>query len=724
MSAKQPSFSAALAIALAVALVLRLAWPLADPPSQMSWSTGAYTDPPSNALAARYEVEAGDGDGAPAQTEGGRASTINVPERLIYPAYHSLARIAYEALGVRRLSTVILAALLGTATIALLALALRPGDHAAISVAVLGATNSWLVPNSRILTAEGVALFFLAIACFLAMLQRRIGWFTAGAMAAAAGFFGKYHALAFLPALLIFLRARNGWKAAEAAFIGGFVVAVAWGAAIFFPHRAEIVEWIRQSSVGAAEDSRQGFLPHRGWLAPFSALKESWMSHRMPIVAVSGAWFVVRTLSSREMFRRRILDGSALFVLWAVLSFFSISLFTYTAPRYFTLVAAPLVVCVACQIASLWTAASNTNPSKPMGAIATFLFSWIAAFIALDALVRLQRVVRTHLYLEDWVRDPSSLPTILKLPEAIHNLERQTTVAFVLAALATAFVLARRRFANKTAAAASAATRVRSLKSSPTSRRLGLTLLIAILTFDLIMWGTWALTRSSTIEFAKASLREILPPNAVIMGSFAPLLTEGSNLIAVPQFGPLEEADLVREPKPTHILLYGADATDLQRSHPILKGRTVPVARWPIRTSWTRDLVLFRLLSPDEPPTYQPSLYERAIEQLMLGAYSEASALAEEYREQHGETLTQIQLAASCRFADEGSPDAEALYRRAIKLNPLDPIPLRNLGWIAMRRGDEKEARALWMKALAIDPSDPELADLVRPLLLKPTTIE
>jgi len=299
------------------------------------------------------------------------------------------------------------------------------------------------------------------------------------------------------------------------------------------------------------------------------------------------------------------------------------------------------------------------------------------------------------------------------LPEAIHNLERQVTVALVLACLATAFVLARRRYAR-------GANPQRTSKSSPASRKVALILFVAILVFDLSMWGTWAFTRSSTIELAKASLREILPPNAVIMGAFAPLLTEGSSLIAVPHFGPLEESDLVREPKPTHILLYGADATDLQRSHPILMGRAVPIARWPIRTSWTRDLVLFRLLSPDEPPTYQPSLYERAIEQLMLGATSEASALAEEYRQQHGETLTQIQLAASARFANEGSPDAEALYRRAIKLNPLDPIPLRNLGWIAMRRGDEAEARAFWMKALAIDPSDPELADLVRPLLLKP----
>ena len=390
-------------------------------------------------------------------------------------------------------------------------------------------------------------------------------------------------------------------------------------------------------------------------------------------------------------------------------------------------VAAPLVVCVAGQIASFWTAASSSHPSKPMGAIATFLFSWIAAFMALHVLVRISSVLRTRLYLADWVRDPNSLPTLLKLPEAIHNLERHIAVALALAVLMTAFVLIRRRFARnvprrdhkRPARAAAGASAGTFPPNSPPTRKLALVLLAAVLAFDLAMWGTWAITRSSTVELAKTSLREILPANAVIMGGFAPLLTEGSSLIAVPHFGPLEEADFVREPKPTHILLYGADAADLQRSQPILEGRIVPVARWPIRTSWSRDLVLFRFLSADESATYQPSLYERAIERLIHGSYSEAQALAEEYRQQHGETLTQIQLAASSRFADEGSSDAEALYRRAMELNPFDPIPLRNLGWLAMRRGDEKEARTLWMQALALDSSDPELADLVRPLLLK-----
>jgi hypothetical protein len=242
-------------------------------------------------------------------------------------------------------------------------------------------------------------------------------------------------------------------------------------------------------------------------------------------------------------------------------------------------------------------------------------------------------------------------------------------------------------------------------------------LLAAALLFDLIQWGMWARDRSYTIESAKASIREILPPNAVVMGAYAPLLTEGSRLLAVPQFGKLEEADLEREPRPTHILIYGANAAEIEATQPLLTGRSTPVARWPIRTAWLRDLVLFRFLSADTSG-YVPSTYENAIEQLKLGDTQRATELADQFRNEHGETLTAIHLSASCGFFAEDTSPTEAFYQRAMQLNRFDPLPYRNLALIVQRRGDDAQARQLLMKALALDPSDPEIADMVRPLLL------
>ena len=40
-------------IALVVSLAIRVAWPLADPSSRLSWSNGVYTDPATMVHAAR-----------------------------------------------------------------------------------------------------------------------------------------------------------------------------------------------------------------------------------------------------------------------------------------------------------------------------------------------------------------------------------------------------------------------------------------------------------------------------------------------------------------------------------------------------------------------------------------------------------------------------------------------------------------------------------------------
>jgi DNA-binding transcriptional MerR regulator len=52
--------------------------------------------------------------------------------------------------------------------------------------------------------------------------------------------------------------------------------------------------------------------------------------------------------------------------------------------------------------------------------------------------------------------------------------------------------------------------------------------------------------------------------------------------------------------------------------------------------------------------------------------------------------------------------DAEALYRRAIQLDPSLAIAYTNLGNIRFRRGDDPGAEALYAEALGVDPKQPE----------------
>jgi tetratricopeptide (TPR) repeat protein len=52
--------------------------------------------------------------------------------------------------------------------------------------------------------------------------------------------------------------------------------------------------------------------------------------------------------------------------------------------------------------------------------------------------------------------------------------------------------------------------------------------------------------------------------------------------------------------------------------------------------------------------------------------------------------------------------DAEALYRKAVQLDPWLAIAYTNLGNICFRRGDDEQAEQLYRKALSLEPDEPE----------------
>jgi hypothetical protein len=147
---------------LVVALALRLAWPLADPPQNISWSSGIWTDPPAITLPARYAVEEGD------------CTKVPLAARFVYPHLNGAARFVWELFGVGRVSGVVLAALIGTAAVLVLAAAVRRrcGDSAALLTLGLGAVSFWLVTYSRVLLAEGIVVFLLASSAYFALGSR------------------------------------------------------------------------------------------------------------------------------------------------------------------------------------------------------------------------------------------------------------------------------------------------------------------------------------------------------------------------------------------------------------------------------------------------------------------------------------------------------------------------------------------------------------------------
>ena len=99
-----PSARAVLLTLALAGLGLRLAWPLADPPQAVSWSSGIWTDPPANTLPARWAIESDD-------------PQVLIAERLVYPLLNAVAWGFWMLVGANRLSSVLLAVLLGASSL-------------------------------------------------------------------------------------------------------------------------------------------------------------------------------------------------------------------------------------------------------------------------------------------------------------------------------------------------------------------------------------------------------------------------------------------------------------------------------------------------------------------------------------------------------------------------------------------------------------------------------
>ncbi len=83
--------------------------------------------------------------------------------------------------------------------------------------------------------------------------------------------------------------------------------------------------------------------------------------------------------------------------------------------------------------------------------------------------------------------------------------------------------------------------------------------------------------------------------------------------------------------------------------------------------------------------------------------------LRPESASQRARTAYDLYAKASSLDEDPATFDeAEALYKRAILLDPQLAIAYTNLGNIRFRRGDDKGAEELYAKALAVDPKQPE----------------
>jgi tetratricopeptide (TPR) repeat protein len=696
-------FALATAAALLIGLTLRLAWPLADPADRLSWSNGVYTDPAATSHAARNAVLFG---------EWIRDESRDL---VFFSLHNAITWIAFRLFGVSRLTTQILSGLLGTLAVAAIAWGAGRcrGAQAALITAVLGAGCAWLALFARIPVTENLVAALLGLAAGLALDRRERSAAAAGFIAGVAILFGKANAAPFLLALLLFRAMRAGRARALLAPILAFAVAGAlWGIIIFLPFRADILDQLRRAPTLYGETS---LLHNPGERAAelLRTLRTSWLFYRIPILGPLGAVFLVWTVGHGEIRRRRLENGSALFVLWFLAGWLYFSLLPYKAPRYFLLVVPAFVGAAALALTELWETPSLKirPPHGWPGHLRLGITLYLILFTTLDSL-------RHDLgILADAFRTPGGalrerlVQTLDAAVAPLHHLGIVAGAALVLAVGATV------AFSRATMAAArpdgAASLPARLARVPP--RRLAAVLLAAILCVNLGQYFAWTGRRVYGIEEAKASLDAILGEDAVLLGAFAPVLVQDSRRTAVFQYAGPDTRALAQHDV-THVVLSRPGELDVfTRAYPELIERMPTLAEWPLRASHVRGLRLLGFPFTAHPETaaeYEPTLFEQGVDALEAGDPAAALRLLEEFDRNAPRNIPDgPAMAARALYGLGDAAGALRLMKEAIRRRPTDSADYFNLGNLLLRQGDASGAQAAWRRGLDLDPYDEDMRE-------------
>jgi 4-amino-4-deoxy-L-arabinose transferase-like glycosyltransferase len=677
-----------LAGVLTLAAVLRFVWPLADPGARLSWSNGIYTDPATVTHAARNAALFG---------EWFRDESRDF---MFYPLHNVLTWIVFEIFGVSRLATQLLAGVLGTLTVGAAAWAVHRcvGPRGGLLAATLTGFCFWLVMFSRVPVVENVTVLLLTIASALAVSRRAPARLGTGVLVGVAFLFGKLHAIAFLPALLLFLWLRDRKVSALGLTLAGVGAAsVLWSVLVFLPHRAAILDQIRGSS------ESYGAIPFfesvgSGVREFLEAIRNSWLFHRLPVLSLLGFTFTLATFGGRKVRRARLENGTALFAFWFAAFAVYYSVIPYQAPRYYLLAVVPLLVCAAGQVHELGTG-GRVKLRPPRGraeqtwwTLGLFTAGYAAgATVAHGLAVWSERIV------------PFSSPTTTALREWLrsmaHTIDRLPTLAGVGVAVLVVTALASRVLFHP------AGKRLRRRIERWDRARVAKVALGAALVLNGGQLLDWMFHRTYVVENAKESLDAILAEEAVVLGAFAPLLVQDTQRVALPQFGVVSPADVDRYGV-THLLVteYG-DPKMFRGVDAEVSARLETVHGWPFRTRLVRILRVFRIPTPD----YRRTAFERAVDAIEGGRWAESLEQFREFRDSAPEIPDSYSVAARSHHKMGRADLAKESLERAIELRPNNPTDYHNLGLLLLADGDRRGALDLWLRGLALDPYDPEL---------------
>jgi 4-amino-4-deoxy-L-arabinose transferase-like glycosyltransferase len=689
--------------AVGIAFLLRAIWPLADPAERLSWSRGVYTDPAAVVHAARNVVQHG---------EWIRDESRDL---LFFPLHNGITALAYRLLGVSRWTTQILSALFGAATVLATAWAVGRcrGRGAAVLAAVLGTSCAFLTLFARVPFTENLIAPLLMLSAGLALGRSGGTAVAAGFAAGAAIFLGKLHAIAFLPALLLFAGLREGRaRAIGRPLIGLAAAAAVWVATVLVPFREDFVD---QIAIGFRqfEERSLGIVIRERAAGLLESVRTAWVFHRIPVVGAVGSFFVFRTLAIRSVRRRALDDGSALFALWFASAWIYFTLLPYRAPRYYVPVVPALIAGTAIQLRALAGASRGglrlPRSRRERGA----LLAWVAAalFVGLDSLRHWLSIAAEELGRPGSALDLETAGRLRGAIETWATPGRAAVFALALTGLAGTLWLRSRREERPN--------RIEGLlrRVSPAAAASVLTVLSVLV--DAAQYVGWATRRTYSLEEAKASLDTVLGPDAVVLGSFAPALLQDGTRTALPRFGGSDAEDLRRH-EVTHVVLSPGEEEAFRQAFPGILEHLPMIAEWTLRSREVAGFGLYAFPLTARPGvsfSYEPTLYERAVEAWDAGDLEEAIRRAGEFAATVGRDVPDGPLlTARCHFLRGDLAAARADLLKALRRRPNSPLILFNLGNVHLREGDVESARRHWRRGLELDPGNERMAQAYREL--------
>ena len=479
------------------ALALRASDLRADPPPDLSWSTGPYTDEALNTYSARNMILYG------------HWRVDDLFPLVVYPLVNYLMVLVFKLLGMGFVQVKLLSLLAGAASVFVIYLLVKEdaGHLAGLLAGLALATSFPLTMYSRLGLVESVQILFLLLTglCYVRGLRRPRQMGLAGLLGASTILLVKVSAAFIAPALAAavaweLFAARKDRAAGQVirrgigwGFAGVGVALGIWLVIVFLPHRADYFQYVLRHSLESPAGHPRGIVAYL--LNTFTVGLKSGLIPRLSWVAFLG-FLTLPVLAAGRRPALRYLG------LWFLLALLMLGYMNYRPDRYELVLLPALIAGFAVALARIIETGTLVPPLRPtvLKAGLYALWLWILAT---------QLTYYTNGF---WgalrPRDQTGLLV--------------TTLAIAAAAGVLIYAVAR------------AVRNGLGIRPLAARAAIAFVLLLLAVWLDLAQYSRWFGTRTHVMVESGADLDRALPADAVLAGNWASALLIGSRKRAVP----------------------------------------------------------------------------------------------------------------------------------------------------------------------------------------------